>query len=374
VKAIILLLLAPLAATAQGTFELSGRVDGKDSGAIYLTRATSLMESTRDSATLVNGAFTFRGPLDGATRATLHLSPRPDRPDDPNVANLWIEEGRMTIRLTFGNFKDYRLTGSPTDDENKAQEAAIATAMKEMMALSDQYYATKETDEREAIRARMAPFQQQIRESQERHVREHPDSHLSAYYLLARSSSLSLEEGEACLAALSERVRRGTMGKALAAEVEKLRAGSPGSAAALFSKEDINGKTFELASLVGKKYILLDFWASWCVPCRQGNPHMKQLYEQYKEGLAIVCISDDDSTPDKWRAAVEQDGLQAFYHVLRGLKRTANGFDRSGDIDELYAIHSLPTKILVDLQGKIVGRYVGNSPALDEQLKTIFGK
>ena len=374
-KAIILLLLAPLAATAQGSFELSGRVDGKDSGMIYLTRMTAWMQSTRDSATLVNGAFAFRGSLDGAAQATLHLSPRPERRDDPNVASLWLEEGRMTISLPLGRFANYRLTGSPTNDENKAQEAATATAMKELKALNDQYYAAKENNEREAIRARTAPLQQQIRESQDRYVREHPDSHLSAYYLLARSSSLSLEEGEACLAALGERARRGMMGKALAAEVEKLRKGSPGSVAPLFARtEDINGKPFELASLVGKKYILLDFWASWCVPCRQGNPHMKQLYERYKDALAIVCIADNDSSPDKWRAAVEEDGLQAFYHVLRGFKRTANGFDRSEDIDEMYAIHSLPTKILVDLQGKIIGRYVGNSDDLDKQLKTIFGK
>jgi thiol-disulfide isomerase/thioredoxin len=130
-----------------------------------------------------------------------------------------------------------------------------------------------------------------------------------------------------------------------------------------------------LASLVGKKYVLLDFWASWCVPCRQGNPHLKELYQKYKDDLVVVCVSDDDSAPDKWRAAVEQDGLHDFYHVLRGLKRVpGGGFNRSGDIDELYGIRALPTKILIDNSGTIVARYGSNGAALDARLEEIFGR
>jgi thiol-disulfide isomerase/thioredoxin len=145
-----------------------------------------------------------------------------------------------------------------------------------------------------------------------------------------------------------------------------------------FTKQDINGQTLSLASLRGK-YVLLDFWASWCGPCRKGNPHLKSLYSKYKDkGLEIVGVSDDDRDLAAWKKAVEQDGIGIWRHVLRGLdmeKRMANQ-PNPDDISDYYGIHSLPTKILIDPQGKIIGRYGGggeDDEAMDKKLASIFG-
>ncbi|RYG08102.1 MAG: TlpA family protein disulfide reductase, partial [Chitinophagaceae bacterium] len=138
---------------------------------------------------------------------------------------------------------------------------------------------------------------------------------------------------------------------------------------------DIGGKPLSLADFKGK-YVLLDFWASWCVPCREGNPHLKKLYAQYKnKGLEIIGVSDDDSKPYAWKAAVAQDQIGMWKHVLRGLKRVGDTYDRTNDISENFGIHTLPTKILIDRNGKIVGRYGGggeSDEAMDKKLAEIF--
>lgn len=104
---------------------------------------------------------------------------------------------------------------------------------------------------------------------------------------------------------------------------------------------------------------------------------MKELYRKYKDqGLEVVCVSDDDPDEAKWRTAVKKDDIGMFHHVLRGLKFDGKDFDRSEDISELYGIHSLPTKILIDKEGMIIGRYGGGGEShekMDEKLKEVFG-
>jgi thiol-disulfide isomerase/thioredoxin len=120
--------------------------------------------------------------------------------------------------------------------------------------------------------------------------------------------------------------------------------------------------------------VLLDFWASWCVPCRKGNPHLKELYSKYKDkGIEFIGISDDDQSEDKWKEAIVKDGIGVWKHVLRGLKQKNNVFDRSTDISDKFGIHTLPTKILIDPEGKIIGRYSEEEGPLDEMLKKVFG-
>lgn len=122
--------------------------------------------------------------------------------------------------------------------------------------------------------------------------------------------------------------------------------------------------------------MLVDFWASWCVPCRKGNPHLKELYSQYKaKGFEVIGISDDDRDHDAWKKAVAKDGLP-WQHVLRGLKYDAvKGFDKTNDISELFGIHSLPTQVLIDPSGKIIARYGEGAAAhedLDKKLAEVF--
>lgn len=130
-----------------------------------------------------------------------------------------------------------------------------------------------------------------------------------------------------------------------------------------FTLNDINGKPLTLSSLRGK-YVLLDFWGSWCVWCIKGIPDMKAYYEKYKGKYEILGIDCRD-TDAKWREAVAKYELP-WLHVFNGTG--------DNDVPKLYAIQGYPTKILIGPDGKIVKTIVGEDPAFYTFLDELFGK
>ena len=146
----------------------------------------------------------------------------------------------------------------------------------------------------------------------------------------------------------------------------KLGESMPGRKAINFSDLDLNGKKISLTDFEGK-YILLDFWATWCKPCREKNPELVELFNKYsKNGFTIIGIADDIGNEEKWKKAILKDRTEQFAHII----------DNS-EIGEKYSIPYLPTQILIDKNGNILHRYDDiNEPFenLKKDLETIFGK
>lgn len=123
-------------------------------------------------------------------------------------------------------------------------------------------------------------------------------------------------------------------------------------------KRDMNGKNISLNALKGK-YVLLDFWGSWCKPCRNSHPHLKELYAKYKEkGFEIIGISQEagadlDASRASWTKAIAEDGLP-WIQVLDNEHR-----DKFNAVAQ-FGVVAFPTKILLDKEGNIIGKYIGN--------------
>lgn len=193
------------------------------------------------------------------------------------------------------------------------------------------------------------------------YVLSHPDSDGSVY-LLGHVNGVG--NGRKCLSAISERARNGNMKKlydAYEAGIKefdemtaKTREACPiGKEAKDFTLEDINGKQLTLSSLRGR-YVLLDFWGSWCVNCIAAFPQMKAFYEQHRDQLEIVGVAFHDQK-DKWKKAVQENALP--WKLV---------FDQEDSVAERYGIVAAPTYVLIDPEGKVVEWTIGDRETIEE--------
>nr|WP_081772818.1 TlpA disulfide reductase family protein [Prevotella sp. MA2016] len=146
------------------------------------------------------------------------------------------------------------------------------------------------------------------------------------------------------------------------AAVEAVEVAAEGELAPDFELPNLQGTTTKLSSLRGK-YVVLDFWGSWCIWCIRGIPHMKEAYAKYKDKMEILGVDCRD-TEEKWRAAVDE-------HQLPWLQvRCPN--EQLQTIAAQYGIEGFPTKIVIDPQGKIAKIIVGEDPAFYTYLAELF--
>lgn len=369
---------ASLTAVQAAPFTLRGVVNGHEGEYIYLYYSNESGRVT-DSCKVSGHAFSFKGDVQSLyTEATLALKKLGRTIDEEAYNNsiyFYMESADMTVAINVFSLKNAVFTGSASQKDADEFSASVAGEQYLMQMYNHEYYQTRDEAVRDSINNLLEPIRKSYKEKSLGFVKSHPDAFVSAVNLRSLMSDMNLDTLKALYGGLTERVKADDSGKEILSEITAREKVEPGKPAPLFTATDINGKKFSLEKLRGK-YVVIDFWASWCVPCRQSNPHMKELYERYgKKGLDFVYVSDDDSNPAAWRAAVKKDGLEKFHHVLRGLKfidRASYKMDRSNDISDKYAIHYLPTKFLVDKKGNIVGKF--ESDELDAKLKEIFGE
>ncbi len=345
-------------------FSISGKVNGGKGKTIYLAFGNNIDSNIIDS----DNQFRFKGNLIEPDFCNLYL-------DRINPILLFIDSlNNVHIKIETDAEKfasNYTVQGSTTSEQIKELQSKLYTTFINLKTLYNQLAANKDTIQRDSIQSlfvkKSNELVQQHRSQVLSFIKNNPSSFAclpaiyqafdsrtpvftyeldAPYYLLIDSAlmkthpqSKHTKEFHSQLLMMQRKFQEEHQQPVMTALNNK---------APDFTLPTNNGGSFTLSSLQGK-YVLLDFWASWCAPCRSENPNIVNAYKEFhKKGLQIVQVSLDNDK-NQWLQGIEKDQLQPWIHVS-DLKYW------DSPVAKLYGIQSIPSNFLIDPQGKIIAQ------------------
>ena len=371
--ALMLLSLSAMAQKApKANFQLKADVQNfaKDTVLVYKGRGVKM-----DTLLVKNGKFTYSTNLE-KPEMYYFMTPEAYRSNVRRVIRLVCVPNEKA-QVSGDALNSYEATGSKYYQQFHEMDAYVDEVSKELRdyekSISEKI---QNGGDREALlkeyNEKAPAMEKAEHEKIFDFVAKHPDYEACAELV---TNFNDLKDMEKLVGMLSESVKNGRM-KAyyqpiidqvkmrMEADEKAKKLQAAGVEAPDFTLKDIQGNDFTLSSLRGK-YVVLDFWGSWCIWCIKGMPKMKEYYAKYPGKFEIVGVDCND-TEEKWKAAVEKHQLP-WKHVY-------NKRGDANDVCEKYAIQGFPTKIILSPEGKIVKTIVGEDPEFYTLLDELFSK
>jgi thiol-disulfide isomerase/thioredoxin len=373
-------------------FKLNGKLSGTQTRQVYLKYFDYVGKTVVDTCKLKKGIFSFTGFIKDPTKATLTDITRTRSNVEGNSLMLFLEPGVMNIALVENKYHQARITGSKTQNDFEQLNKKLDPIKKIIDSLVIQNAETydalqkpnsKQLSERltkklNSIDDQKNHFQHQLNNLENTFIKSHPDSYISPL-LLRDKYYLPVDTLRMYYDKWSQGVKNSYDGFFLYTYIHTKQSTAIGCMAPDFKTIDINGSPLTLSAFRGNKVVLLDFWASWCSPCRALTPHLKELYQKYhSKGFEIISISSDENK-DAWQKAINQDGINIWYQVPVQIHIKPFNFNPTeDDLRFKYECNSIPFQYLIDKKGKIIGRWDGggeeNKKDLDLKLAEIMNQ
>ncbi|WP_454880451.1 redoxin domain-containing protein [Sphingobacterium detergens] len=373
--ATLALFLSPMLLLAQQTtFQITGNAPKAFNGKkVYLDYTKDGFPAS-DSSTIVDNKFSFKGIVEEPSYSRMVF-------DQDGKGKLIAQNIGDRLYFYLGNenytivikdsLKTASIKGSPLHDHYVAYLNEIGGGFMDIIDAGNKAFAAVDKDAPDANEQYKTIHEKFEARFEARRVKElafaskNPNSIFAVDALIDAANKRKLSEIEPLFLKLSEEVRQLTNARQLEARFLAEKSVKIGNKAPDFSQPDTNGKLIKVSDFKGQ-YVLIDFWASWCSPCRAENPNLLKAYNKYKsKGLEVLAVSlDDTKGRNAWLKAIKEDGLP-WIHVA-DLKGWSN------EAAVLYGVRAVPQNYLVDPKGNIVAINI-KGDLLHQELAKIFG-
>jgi peroxiredoxin len=330
-------------------YTITGKIAGADNVTFYLQKRVEGKIVKVDSAIVLKGEFKITG---GAVEYPVMVSLVAKNKRAGLQFFLENTDILITGQIDSLNTENTKITGSKTQAEYRAYIDSLKPLSKKNKAINEEYQAANATGDK----VKMAEIERKGDELYAKQtaltkefVKSHPASYLSPTLLVSLSIELEAAEIESFINALDTNIAKVPLITDLKKRIAVMKTVAIGKKAPDFTMNDVNDKPVALSSKIGKtKLLLIDFWASWCGPCRGENPNVVKVYKEFnKKGFNVFSVSLDQKKED-WIKAIADDKL-TWTHVS-DLQYWGNSAAK------LYAVGSIPANFLLDETGTIIAK------------------